>query len=290
MSRRVGSGRPPARRDLGAAAFTIGLIAAVVWLGLSAQPGSGPIVLVERWSSELTNALTSAGTRLSLGFAFVAGLVAAFNPCGFAVLPAYLGLYLGDGTAHQGDAGARLRRVLVVSAVVTAAFVLLFGVVGLFVQMASSILTPNFPRIGLIVGILLVVAGGWTLAGRALPLTAGPAVADKLGRSAGRGGVWGYAAFGLAYGAASLGCTLPIFLAVIGTSFAQGSSVGKFVLFGVGMATSITAVTIAFGMTSAKILRTGRRAGRWVAPISGALLMLAGAYVTFYWLSLGRLA
>ena len=34
-----------------------------------------------------------------VGLAFAAGLVAALNPCGFALLPAYLALVVGD-TAH----------------------------------------------------------------------------------------------------------------------------------------------------------------------------------------------
>ena len=32
-----------------------------------------------------------------LAFAFVAGIAAAFNPCGFAMLPAYMGLYMSTG-------------------------------------------------------------------------------------------------------------------------------------------------------------------------------------------------
>mgnify|MGYP001611737333 FL=1 len=32
---------------------------------------------------------------LPLGYAFGAGMVSTVNPCGFAMLPAYLGLFLG---------------------------------------------------------------------------------------------------------------------------------------------------------------------------------------------------
>ena len=35
--------------------------------------------------------------------AFAAGTVAAFNPCGFALLPAYLGWFLGAEDAADGD-------------------------------------------------------------------------------------------------------------------------------------------------------------------------------------------
>ena len=33
---------------------------------------------------------------IPLGYAFGAGMVSTVNPCGFAMLPAYLGLYLGS--------------------------------------------------------------------------------------------------------------------------------------------------------------------------------------------------
>ena len=43
----------------------------------------------------VTGWLMSLGALLPVGFAFGAGMVAAVNPCGFAMLPAYLSLYLG---------------------------------------------------------------------------------------------------------------------------------------------------------------------------------------------------
>ncbi|MEO8424917.1 MAG: cytochrome c biogenesis protein CcdA [Actinomycetota bacterium] len=286
-------GWPPTRREVLATILTAGVIVAVAWLGLASQPGGGPIALVERWSAQLTGFIIRTGSGLSLGIAFIAGLVAAFNPCGFPILPAYLGLYLSDQGSHEGSNRTRVGRALVVSAVVAGAFVVLFGLAGLLVQVTSSVLGRGLTWIGLVVGFVLVIAGGWTLAGRGSRFSLGVGgAADRLGRRASRGGLWGYGAFGLAYGAASLGCTLPLFLAVMGTTFATGTSAvasGRYISFALGMATSITVVTVSFGLAGARILRGGRRAGRLVTPVGGILLMLSGAYVAFYWLSLGRL-
>ena len=38
-----------------------------------------------------------------LSLAFVAGVVAALNPCGFAMLPGYLVLALGDSATAVGE-------------------------------------------------------------------------------------------------------------------------------------------------------------------------------------------
>ena len=40
------------------------------------------------------------GILAPLGFAFAAGMAAAVNPCGFAMLPAYLALYMGSVSFH----------------------------------------------------------------------------------------------------------------------------------------------------------------------------------------------
>ncbi len=40
-----------------------------------------------------------------LNFSFSAGMTAFFNPCGFAMLPAYVSYYLGQ----EGEAGRDLR-------------------------------------------------------------------------------------------------------------------------------------------------------------------------------------
>jgi cytochrome c-type biogenesis protein len=56
-----------------------------------------------------TQWLASLGALLPVGFAFGAGMVAAVNPCGFAMLPAYLSLYLG---AREEEFAKRPRRAL----------------------------------------------------------------------------------------------------------------------------------------------------------------------------------
>ena len=75
-----------------------------------------------------------------LALAFGAGMLAAVNPCGFAMLPAYLSYFCGlegsleDGAGSAEDAStAGLRavpRALSVTAVMTAGFVAVFGLVG----------------------------------------------------------------------------------------------------------------------------------------------------------------
>ena len=68
-------------------------------------------------------------TGSAVSFAFVAGTVATVNPCGFALLPAYLARRVGaeDGSRRSVDA---VSRALVVGGVTTAGFMLVFGTIG----------------------------------------------------------------------------------------------------------------------------------------------------------------
>jgi cytochrome c-type biogenesis protein len=123
-------------------------------------------------------------------------------------------------------------------------------------------------------------------------LTLPQRLADRLGRGANERGSRGYAAFGLAYGAASLGCTLPLFLGLIGTATAAGgggAAVVAFALYGAGMAAVLGVLTVAAGIVSFGVLARMRALTRFVSGLGAALLLLSGAYVVYYWLSAGRL-
>ena len=138
---------------------SIAAFALAVGAALATGAGAGqPTALVERLSVVSTTLLDSVASALPIGYAFGAGMVAAVNPCGFALLPAYLGLYLG---AEAGPRGwSTVPRALMVSGVVTLSFVLLFGAAGLVVSTASSATAAYFPWVGLVVGVLLVLATG----------------------------------------------------------------------------------------------------------------------------------
>lgn len=278
-------------RILAASVTTLLVLALAVAAGLLASPDGGtPVIIVARISSAISNLVTGAGSSVWWVYAFLLGVVAAFNPCGFALLPAYLGLYLNDEKARDSLA-TRARRSLVVSVAVAGAFTVLFGAIGAVFSIGSSFIVRTLPWIGLGVGVLLILAGGVFLAGGAVASSLPERMASKLGRSAGRSGIRGYAAFGLGYGLVSLGCALPLFLALLGTAVAAGGSgaaVVAFALYGVGMATALGSLTLAAGIVSFGTLARVRGIGRFVSGLGAVLLLASGAYVVYYWLTTGR--
>src|SRR5918996_4534035 len=210
-----------ARRTVVAATVTALVLAGAVIAGLtSPTTGGTPVIFVERISSAISNTTSRVGDVWWL-YAFALGAVAAFNPCGFALVPAYLGLYLRDELTRTG-LGARLSRSLAVALVVGASFTSLFGAVGAVFSLGSSVIVRSLPWIGLGVGFGLVLIGGLVLSGRPAVWSLPDRLANRVGRGASASSVRGYVAFGVGYGAASLGCTLPLFLALMGTAIATG--------------------------------------------------------------------
>jgi cytochrome c-type biogenesis protein len=288
----VAAQEPSARRTVLAGALTALVLAVAVIAGLtSPTTGGTPVIFVERISSAISNAASRAG-EVWWVYAFALGAVAAFNPCGFALVPAYLGLYLRDDVTRSG-LGARLSRSVAVAVVVGATFTVLFGAVGAVFEIGSAPIVRSLPWVGLGVGVVLVLTGGLVLSGRHIGTGAPQRLATRIGKGASKSNLRGYAAFGLAYGAASLGCTLPLFLALMGTAAATsrlyGAAVLAFVLYGAGMAASLAVLTLVAGLVSFGIFERVRSFVRIVTPLSAGLLLLSGSYVIYYWLTAGRL-
>lgn len=292
-SRPAGLGRP-SEIVVGTFAVVASLGLAVVGAALTRDPASGVNTAVESLSARSGGLLGELGNLLPLGFAFAAGMVSAVNPCGFVLLPAYLGLFLGEDEQPGGIAG-RVRRGLAVGGSLTVGFVVLFAVIGLLIGSVARLLVGALPWLGLGVGVALVIAGGYRLAGGALYSALPERLSDRLsgGLSAsGTRGLRGYLLFGLAYGIASLSCTLPIFLAVLGGSLATpdvAPALGRLVLYGLGMGSLVLGVTLAAALFKAAAVRRLRGAVRFVEPAGTVLLFLAGSYVVYYWLTIGGL-
>jgi cytochrome c-type biogenesis protein len=239
---------------------------------------------IQAFFSEVLSALAAA---LPLGIAFGAGMVAAVNPCGFAMLPAYLSLYLGteEESFSERSAAKRLLRALLVGSLVCSGFVVLFGAAGLVISAGGSFLLGATPVLGVLVGEALVVLGLWMLVGRSMNSGSFGRLAARLG-DPGKVGPRGFFVYGLAYGAASLGCTLPTFLAVVGSAIAAGGvaeGAWRFVVYGLGMASVLVTLTVALALFKANFLTRVRKAVPYVQRASAVLLVLAGAYVLYYW-------
>jgi cytochrome c-type biogenesis protein len=220
-------------------------------------------------------------------FAFGAGMVATVNPCGFAMLPAYLGYFLGAETA-KGDTRASVQRSLTVGLSVSAGFLIVFGVVGVVLYEVSSSIQRWLPWATTVIGVGLFVLGLAMLRGYE-PTLSLPKL-QKGGRDRTSASMF---VFGLSYAVASISCALPVFTsAVIGTFRRENllASVSVFGAYALGMTLVLLVVTVSMGLAKQSIVRWLRSAMPFVNRASGLLLVLAGAYLARYgWLEVQNL-
>ncbi|MFD9216499.1 cytochrome c biogenesis CcdA family protein [Streptomyces sp. NPDC059544] len=216
---------------------------------------------------------------LPLALALSAGMLAAVNPCGFALLPAYLSLLvLGDDSPSRTVA---VGRALTATAAMTAGFAAFFGVFGLVIQPLAGQIQQHLPWFTITFGLLITTAGAWLLAGRQLP-TLAPKLrrAPTVTRS-----VPSMALFGMAYATASLGCTIAPFLAIVVSAFRSGSTaegIALFAAYAAGMSLIVGAASLTVALTRTTAVTRLRRLGAIAPRLGGGLLLLVGAYVAYY--------
>jgi cytochrome c-type biogenesis protein len=216
--------------------------------------------------------------------AFTAGLVATVNPCGFAMLPAYLSYFMGlsdDDVASGGR--ATVRRALTIGAVVSSGFLLVFGAVGALVTLGMRAIIDIIPWAAMVIG------AGVGLLGIAMLFGYQPVVnLPKIGRARPGKRHSAVFVFGLSYAVASLSCTLPIFLAVVAGSIPRTnllSGVLLFLVYGLGMSLVLVVVTLALAFGKQRLVGWLRRSAASINRVSGAILLLAGGYIVWFWVT-----
>lgn len=214
-----------------------------------------------------------------LAIAFASGMLATVNPCGFAMLPAYLGFFLGvDG--GDRDVRASVSRSLGVGLSVSAGFLTVFSVVGLAIYHLSASVDRWTPWATMTIGAGLFVMGIAMLRGYE-PIVRLPKLErggkERSGRS--------MFVFGLSYAIASISCALPLFTNAVAGTFRREnlpSSIAVFVAYGLGMTLVLLSLTVSMGMARRSLVRGLRRALPYVTRVSGLLLIVAGAYLAHY--------
>ena len=235
--------------------------------------------------------VANLASLLPFGYAFGAGMVTTVSPCGIAMLPAYVSLYLG--AKEEGFwARSSLRRVaraLTMSGVVTLSFVVFFGIMGAALSLGGQFLIAYIPWAAVIIGVALVLLGIYLLVGGHFYTSLPARLAGRLGKK-GDLGIQGFLIFGIAYGIAALSCTLPIFLVVVGSAVAMKGFIPgllQFISYALGMGFVIAIVTIGSALFKESVNRWLRRLVPVVSRFSGLLLIFAGGYILYFWFKVG---
>jgi cytochrome c biogenesis protein CcdA len=216
----------------------------------------------------------------NFAYSFMLGMLAAVNPCGFVLLPAYLLYFLGIDGANQGVTRAPMQRALRVSAAVSSGFLVVFLIVGSISRLFTQWIELNAKYAGFVIGIALIGLGiamlfGWK-----------PSFATSLPNAKKDHSTRAMFIFGVGYAVASIGCTIGLLTTVIlGSIGTNGfvSGVVSIAMYGLGMSLLVTALTVALAAAKTSVSRVLKSGLRYVDKIAAAFITLTGAYLTWYW-------
>lgn len=227
-------------------------------------------------------------TGLVLALAVLAGAASFFSPCSLAITPAFLTYFVDQNTrAGHPPGGRRLLSAAVLIAVgivaVSAVAGALVGAIGAVVYNVLIYLIPLVGAVFVALGIMMLLGRGARLAfvSRHLP---GHRYYERLlsePTAKSRGGLIG---FGMAYGAASHSCTLPVVIGVLLLPLAAGKywlAGVAVLLYGVALA-ALMLLMLILGQPALTAIR------RWTGPylkyIIAALFLATAGYLFRYFL------
>ena len=217
---------------------------------------------------------------MNLSLSFIRGMVASINPCGFVLLPTYLMYFLGVSAADPSSQRAPISRALTVGALVSSGFFVVFFTIGAVTQFWTTSLLENAKYATAVIGVLFVILGIAMLFGFKVPFVTPRLETGERDRTARSMFV-----YGVAYAVASLGCTLPLFIATLfqtGKRSGYWAGVANVVAYAAGMALVVVTLTLALATANLGFVRWLRSKMQYVEMVSGAFVMLSGFYLLWY--------
>ncbi len=220
--------------------------------------------------------MTDTGS-LSIGMAFLAGLVSFLSPCVLPLVPSYI-TYVTGMTLHelttQGHAVAR-RRAALHAALFVLGFGLVFVALGATATMLGVTLRRSLPLLQQIGGVVIAAFGLYLLGVLRLPFLMRERRVHLASKPAGLAGT---VVAGAAFGAGWTPCVGPVLASILLYSGMQ-ATMGEGILLltaytlGLGLPFFVSAVALNWYLAGATHLR------RWLMPLeraAGALLLVAG--------------
>ncbi len=226
-------------------------------------------------------------TAAAASAALLAGVLAAFNPCGFALLPAYITVIVTGSAAEGVTKRQALRRAISFGSAMTLGFVTIFiGFGALFaaanVGLQGDVL-PYIAYVTLVLGVLLVILGIHMLRGGELNV---PGL--KIKGAAPTRAFGSQIIYGMAFALASMSCTIGVYIPIITSSLNASNPLAAAlpsVVYAIGMGTSVLIVSMVAAVAGSAGMARFRRHTPTFMKAAGGLMVIVGLYVVVYGLA-----
>lgn len=214
----------------------------------------------------------------ALTIAFSAGVFATFNPCGFAMLPAYLSLAILEAGKKESRGRLLLRAFK---------FALLMGVgiLGVF-SLFSLVIFPISTSIQRYLPYITTLLGGVVIVMGILILWRGPIVMRKLWspQVSPTGKFKTYILYGVTFALGSISCTIGPFLAITSRALNESyiDSLAIYLAYGAGFIATILILAILTAFSRQALIKRVRNSGKYLEKATALILLLVGAYLIYF--------
>lgn len=212
-----------------------------------------------------------------LSLVFAAGVFATFNPCGFAMLPAYLTMLVNSSTTRATPVQLATRAVQFAS-LMSLGVITVFALFAAVIFPISTSIQRYLPIVTITIGVLLIVLGTATLLGRAVFLKKlwSPNTAPSTR-------VKSLYLYGVTFALGSVSCTIGPLLAATSKTLNLGlfATFRTYFFYAIGM--SVTIVLIALiALFSQATLSKVRNSMRVIEIVSAIFLVAVGIYLIIF--------
>ena len=214
---------------------------------------------------------------VSLGLAFVAGLISFLSPCVLPLVPSYItfvtGMTLDELTAEGRDSARR--RAAAHAALFVLGFTLVFIALGAGASALGASLRRSLPLIQQVGGVMIVAFGLYMLGVLRLPGLSREARVQLASKPA---GFVGSVVVGMTFGAGWTPCVGPVLASILlyaGAKATLAKGILLLAVYGLGLGVPffVAAVSLNWYLAGAQRLK------RWLRPIellAGAVMVVLG--------------
>jgi cytochrome c-type biogenesis protein len=212
-----------------------------------------------------------------LSIVFAAGVFATFNPCGFAMLPAYMTMLINSSSKQATPAQLALRAIQF-AALMSLGVISVFAVFAAVIFPISTSVQGYLPIVTITIGALLIALGTATLLGRAVflkklwsPNTAPSTRLKSL------------YLYGVTFALGSVSCTIGPLLAATSKTLNLGllATLRTYLFYALGMSVTIMVIAL-IALFSQATLSKVRNSIRIIEIVSSVFLVFIGFYLIIF--------
>ena len=152
-----------------------------------------------------------------ISIAFSAGILSFLSPCSVGMIPAYVGFYISN---NEDKSFKKVYLGFLRGFILALGFSTIFILFAIFIIIFGDIIINIVPWIVILIGIIIVILGIRSLLNKGISLNIFHKIESNLENKAkNKNGILKIYLFGILYGLASLGCSFPLFISTVLSTF-----------------------------------------------------------------------